>query len=106
MFEKELSFIPKELTRARKLDITEFPYSELNNDGKVIYLEYENGYWAKWNYYDGLTHMVTSLGDWEKTFIVGTNDISVNPRGISINNGGRINGTEEDVHRIIDILNL
>jgi len=37
-------------TIAQQLGVTEFPFDIRNDRGNVIYLEYDDGYWARWEH--------------------------------------------------------
>ena len=37
-------------TIAQELGITKFPFDIRNDRGNVIYLEYDDGYWARWEH--------------------------------------------------------
>ena len=55
-------------TRARQLGITEFPYSEFDENGNLTYREYCSGTWSKREYdnNDNLTYREYSDGWWSK----------------------------------------
>ena len=38
------------MTKAQELGITEFPYVEFDDNGKLVYFEDSNGYWEKREY--------------------------------------------------------
>jgi len=37
-------------TIAQELGITDFPFEIRDDRGNIIYKEFENGFWAKWEY--------------------------------------------------------
>ena len=56
------------MTTAQELGITEFPYVERNEQGKLIYYEDAERYWCMWEYdEDGkLSYWENSDGDYHK----------------------------------------
>ncbi len=39
-------------TIAQQLGVTEFPFRIKDKRGRLIYLEYDDGFWARWEYDD------------------------------------------------------
>jgi hypothetical protein len=55
-------------TKAQELGITEFPYREYDESGKMIYNEYTSGYWTKRKYdsFGNEIYFEDSVRYWEK----------------------------------------
>jgi hypothetical protein len=54
------------MTKAQELGITEFPYHEYDELGRITYWEYTNGFWSKRNYIDNKIFQNDSHGYWDK----------------------------------------
>ena len=55
------------MTIAQQLNIKTFPFSIKDEKGIVIYSEYSNGFWVKWEHNEnGITYLENSDGYWDK----------------------------------------
>ena len=59
----------KEKTIAKELGVTDFPFSITDKKGNIIYEEFEDGFWIKFQYNkktSGVNYWENSDGYWEK----------------------------------------
>jgi len=55
-------------TKAQLLGVTQFPYTETDGNGNIVYLEWDDGKWYKWLYNDNrkISYSESSYGRWFK----------------------------------------